>query len=715
MRRRDLLLGAAGAAGLAAGAPPAHAAAPPPDNGIVLRDQSGAGARQYPLRLGRPFAQGEIRNAPQAVLGGQALPTQAEVKTRWPDGSVQHAVLSCIVPHIPADGRVAVRFADQPATAGAALGAAAMLDSRFDFDIAIRLTAAGQQRVVRARQMLEAGHYTVFAAGPIASTIVLADHSVERRYDLGFDAMRSFRPIFHATFWPGLDAVEVRVIGENANTETLQDIAYDVEVFAGAAVPRPIFAQSGVRHYLATRWSRSFWLKGAPQAKIGIHHNLAYLAHSRAIPNFDPTLQLPEAVIARDYAHWEAAPKDLYDAGLWNKVMPAAGGRDDLGHFPGHVIRWLYSGDWRHMLVARGMADLAAAWPVHVREGDPAKRFDAQGRIPALGRVPTIYARPTEWLLDDRDRATPADKVTLHGERLLQAKWPRGSGGWVNDGNHQPDPYSALYLLTGDPFMLEQLQLWAAVQAMSYNPGYRGPSPRPGAGIRDQVRGCAWAFRNRVNAAFLSPDGTPEKAYLQDIVGQAIAYWEGAHGVPGARYAGTELWRFGDKQPYRSPLRMFGDLPASPGAGVDPHKASKATALWEHYMLLFEVAHATERGFDSGPLLAWLAPVLTRQFQEQPSYSPFNVARYYTAARDMEGAFFPTWTATLAAYEKPDQPTKFTPNVGDGYAAYACGAAAIVADQPGGAAAYAWMREHFYLPNRRLYAANPKWAVLPRA
>src|SRR5438445_332296 len=74
----------------------------PVRNVIQLRNASGSTLRDYPLRIGRPFVSGEIQSLPQAVLGNTKLRTQADVKTRWADGSVQYAILSLVVPQIPA-------------------------------------------------------------------------------------------------------------------------------------------------------------------------------------------------------------------------------------------------------------------------------------------------------------------------------------------------------------------------------------------------------------------------------------------------------------------------------------------------------------------------------------------------------------------------------------------------------------------------------------
>ena len=53
------------------------------------------------------------------------------------------------------------------------------------------------------------------------TSVILSDHSSARSFDIGFDGNRSFRPIFHATFWLGINKVKIRYIGEISNTEAL--------------------------------------------------------------------------------------------------------------------------------------------------------------------------------------------------------------------------------------------------------------------------------------------------------------------------------------------------------------------------------------------------------------------------------------------------------------------------------------------------------------
>jgi hypothetical protein len=68
-------------------------------NSITLSLPTGT-ATNYPFQFGRVFKQGVIANYPQVLVGGSAQTTQADVKNRWPDGSVKFAVISCIIPSL---------------------------------------------------------------------------------------------------------------------------------------------------------------------------------------------------------------------------------------------------------------------------------------------------------------------------------------------------------------------------------------------------------------------------------------------------------------------------------------------------------------------------------------------------------------------------------------------------------------------------------------
>ncbi|MBF6560550.1 MAG: DUF3383 family protein [Candidatus Binataceae bacterium] len=142
MIRRALLL----AGGLALAAGPAFATAstpvvvtigaspPPAGNTITVSDASGAGETNYPMQFGRPFIDGAIPHAPMILVNGAPVPSQADVKTRYPDGSVEFAVVAAVLPSVPAGGSVTLSFVDTTANSNTPLTSAQMLGSNYDFD-----------------------------------------------------------------------------------------------------------------------------------------------------------------------------------------------------------------------------------------------------------------------------------------------------------------------------------------------------------------------------------------------------------------------------------------------------------------------------------------------------------------------------------------------------------------------------------------------------
>ena len=67
-------------------------------NSITMRTRAAAPISNYPYQFGRPFVDGAIANQPQVLVNGQPVATQADVKNRYPDGSVEFAVIAVVIP-----------------------------------------------------------------------------------------------------------------------------------------------------------------------------------------------------------------------------------------------------------------------------------------------------------------------------------------------------------------------------------------------------------------------------------------------------------------------------------------------------------------------------------------------------------------------------------------------------------------------------------------
>ena len=432
-------------------------------NTITITNKSGSIRTNYPLQFGRPFVQREILNYPQVKINGLPARTQADVKNRWPDGSVKFAVIAAIIPSLPANGNVVLTFADQPSGNNAPI-AAADLQAQFpDFDAVIKISGAavGKANSVSARQMLADGNCKPWTSGPVAQTMICADRSEKRVYDMGSDQWRSLHPEFVVTFWPATKQVFVRYVGEISNSQALEAFPYDLELTAGKANPQSIYKQAGVTHSIATRWTRTAWLGGTPEPKININHNFKYLAATKYIANYDPNASVPEGYTASYYDRWLKSDRAINGIGLWKADMPGVGYHPEIGPMPVWYLNYVYTGNWRDREVMLGQADLVGLFPMQIREGDPARFMDKAKTAPAIGRTVGVYGRPGSWGLDMRENTNP-DTITVRSPVL--SIWVPDRYNFHDtsqDEAHVPDPFFVPYILTGDPYYLDGLELWA--------------------------------------------------------------------------------------------------------------------------------------------------------------------------------------------------------------------------------------------------------------
>ena len=711
-------------------------------NSLTITEKAGVSTANYPVQIGRPFVTGEIANYPQAIVNGTAVPTQADVKQRWPDGTVKHAVLAFLIPNLASGATVTVTFQNQSSGNNSALSQAQMLG--FDFDAVIDAGSAGK---TSARSMLTNGDYSLWTSGQIAQTIVLADHSNKQtcnshacsKYDFGTDGNHVLRPIFHATFWPSLNKYSVRYIVESANTEAMEDQNYGVTLTVGNSSPTTKYTHTAFTHTAMTRWTKQFWFSAAP-GTVGINHNLSYLTATKAVPNYDATKTVPASTISGDCSAWNAAAKDIYQAGQWTIYQPQAGARSDIGPYPDWNVKWMYTGDSCIQAQALGNADLSAAWPIHVREGKAGKnilRTDAAGAGTGVGHVLSISNRPSMWPGDWFDGSR---SFTQAADRLVSV----GSitnGGWIYDPAHTPLPASIPYLLTGDFWYLEECWFLASMDATSnYASIYeRGPTGAEGTFNHGQLRATSWMIRDRAETAELTPDAAAEKQYFQTLMNDGIADEEGIRGITGTTFQGNAVYNWGHSQtavagtPWWStsgvttppPLEQWwrGDPTfAQADYGIDTTVTKEAMSAFEAHYLIYALGRAKELGYATGALLTWAAQpdinILTNT-----SLNPYLISNgRWPTTRLSDGAYFPTWAAFKSGYQAGWQnATNFDPLSSggltgpDGYTSYAMAAVSYEIGESNGQAAWNWVNANIYGAGAGPNAGSPKWAILPRS
>ena len=683
------------------------------DNTMTLVNVSSEAVSDYPLQFGRAFVEGEIADYAGIVLDGEPVPTQCDVKNRWPDGSVKFAILAAVVPSVGIS--VAVQFVN--ATTGnntpSDLSAVAAWDAR----IVLTNPVFGAAVHASAREMLDAGKYSLWTSGPIAQTYLVADRSALRAFDIGWSSHRAFHPWFVVTVWPGLGRVYTRYVGEIANTEAMEAQNYTLDLTVGEDW---IYTQYNIAHLPGTRWSKTAWHGGTPEPKVNLYHNIAYLAQTGLVPRYDPAVAIPASTSEAHYADWLTTNRAIGGAGWWQPAMPTTGGRKDIGLNPQWNVSALLSGDWRDREIMLGQAELAGWWKRNIREGDPAKANS--------GRTIHCGTRGTYWFLDSRGSPTAADAVTV-----IDAGAPNG---WQSDVGHHPDPFSLPYIMTGDPYWLDSLEMWHGCNSLITNPGYRNYNHMTCYGD-GQVRSMAWMYRTMFSAAALLPDADPLRAAFELMCDEAIAKDEGQRHINSTEFAGSPQHVFG-----AAPIGTTGDgwsgygpppcrwwARASDYSASDPvyYNTTVAYSASAHWMCMFVIAalgRGRELGFPTDALLEWVAPHVIGQFNT-PGYPPQLAGQYVVPDMKKPRAWFTSWEETFTGWSAQKQTGRLNGEIEIGYWGLpinyyneARTALSFVVDQPGGEEA--WDRCEETIAAKTLesgiaipWADDPTWAVVP--
>lgn len=690
-------------------------------NSLTIREEDGVTTANYPVQMARPFVKGEIPNYPQVKVNGISVFTQADVKQRWADGSVKHAIITFLIPQLNANSTVGITFRDQATGNNTSfLNSSDMLQSNFDFEAQMDLNDGNSTISASARTMVQNNSFTYWMQGAVATSIIIADHSINKMYDIGFDSYKPFRPIFHATFFSGINKVRVRFIGEIAHTESIEDMVYAIALKTGNASATTVYSKSTFTHYGASRWTKEFWIGGTP-SRISINENLSYLRETYFFPNYDTSKTISQATIANDYFYWQNAATDIFDNGQWMKAMGAAGARPDIGPTTSWAVQWLYTGDIRSQEITFKQADLAPAWPVHFREGDPNKLYLRNDTVTkGLGKAISVTDRKTTCFACgyNYNYTDPQDKIVPVGN------WT--DGGWVPEDAHQPDICSPHYILTGDYFYLEEMYFWASWSAHYLNGAAtmyswgRGPTGAEG-GLTGQIRAQAWVFRNRALAAFCAPDNSDEKKYFDALTQDAIEVWEGAHDLQNSPNANSANWNWGKQYRFDAALgnpamnqwERGGTAFAQTGYGIDPAITSEAVSNFEQHYLMSSLGRGRELGYNMDELIKYFS-VHYVGVMTDPNYNRYLLCNGRVPTTELSsGQYFSSWSNLKTGYDNTWQnKSSYDLTYPYDYTFLGLAALSYVKCEPGGDSA--WVKaENEILPAVCLNS-DPKFAIVPR-
>jgi hypothetical protein len=543
---------------------PTHASnkLPIPAGGIthVVFDADAA-QDKVPVTFGQVFAPGDLQpndGLTGKLADGSTIPLQVDVKARHADGSVRHAVISALLPHVAAAQPLPMALVKSARLASSDNALVATLIEK-GFTSSVSATVDGHQYRADADKLLATPR--AWLSGPIVHEW-LVDAPLR-------DAAGTPHPhltVHYAVRWyPAAAKARVDVTVENdwAYEPGPRNYTYDAAVAVGG---KQVFAKPGLTHYHHARWRKVFWWGVAPAVRVV--HDSAYLIATRALPNYDRSVSVNPSMLAALEAKWRGPHIEPMGVGLAMPGMPTTGGRADIGLLPGWAAAYLLSMDRRAEQVTMGTADLAGSWSMHYRDrgtGLPVSLLDH----PYM----TMLGQPS----DTRNPATGK----LEAFPTCAAKSACATPN-IHDVAHEPSFAYLPYLVTGDYYYLEELQFWAMYDVFYSNPGYR--QHEKGLFQSDQVRAQAWGMRTLGEAAYITPDNHPLKQAFARILDANLDWYNTAY--------------TNNQHANRLGALVNGHAFAySNGTGIAP---------WQDDFFTSAIGHIAELGFDKArPLLAW--------------------------------------------------------------------------------------------------------------
>ena len=640
---------------------------------VTIVEKASVTTANYPLTLSLAFRRGDVISNVTAIIADQAVPTQTDVKVHYEDGSVRHALVSLLIPTLPANGQVVLTFFaggvnanNVPITKDVLLGG--------DFDAVMSFTVGGQTTNVSARQMLQAaGTPETWIQGNICTEFLLKD--------FGSNIASQLNVQYRVRIYQGWSGYRVDTVVENCWTQYRGNLTYDFSLALGQANPATVLSRTGFAHNYCARWHKVCWEGGEP-GDTQVRLDVPYMISTGLIPQYDLSLAVPESTLATEYSKWQKTNHDIMGSGIITTSFGTTGGRQEIGLLPTWAVRYLLSWDSRQREILFNCADVSGHIPIHYRESDPARSF--YGRIMSINDRPTIW---NNWW--DFSGTTAADK--------MPAPIGSTSTAWSVDMSHQASFAYVPYLVSGDYYYLEEMLFWAGYNLSWGNPGYRQYS----AGLlSEQTRGEGWGIRNIAHAAILTPDAFSEKAYLRQKIANNLTQWTNEY-VPGSNYPCIRYWQVGSTL-------------VRPDDALDPN-CLYYTLPWQDDFVLLVMSHLKDLGYDTRALINWLGVSVVGRFTS-PGFNPFRGVDYRipTQYNDGSGSGVPyaTWHDIDQAYVDQPGPTNFADyEYSDSYAYIARAALACTVHMANGKATWDWLDSHLHSQSE--LNQDPTWAILP--
>jgi hypothetical protein len=482
---------------------------------------------------------------------------------------------------------------------------------------------------------------------------------VQNRLDVTNTELPAFLVQFRCDREGGRTEVVFELGDTTVGTAAFNMGAYTATIYRGedvlATVPVP-------EHYWYSRWR---W-QSVPRPIVA---TIEELQDAGLLPSFDLALSQTRPLSAqRVYTPMKLAGLTAY--------MPGTGERDEIGLVTEAQAEFLRGDASVDSLIAQ--AEASGTFPWHYRDEDGVAVFN-------------FVTHPQASMYYPANLPAIGTPVTL-------------------DVAHEPDLCYVPYLLTGDPYYLEELQFAATYNVLASNPQSRGSYC-----IGFATRAHAWALRTLAHCARVTPDDAP--AWVQ-----SRAYWQewldGNRDWMLTRYVHPTALPF-TEVPYASPLHYMADATNSPATSTMP--AGTCSQQWMEDYEAAVLGHVVQIGFvDWMPILEWkLVNSIARTngtsgwIRAKPT--PYNVALRATDKSPYAQSWQELWDLNvtmqpaIGIYEDPD-----TMPAGDSlvYASYTMSALALAASVgvEGAADCHEWLRGQLVANSDGETYSDRKWS-----
>lgn len=775
---------------------------------VRISNPSGSTFTNVPLSVSEAFAAGDIAQFPQARVNGTLLTTQADVKTKWPDGSVKFAIVSFVLPSIGANATQKVYLVNQATGNNTGqLVKADLLTAPWNFDAQIQETGAANN-TISARTILNAcgsiadpgtdpsgsqnGACRYWLKGSVVTSVILEDRSAGRAFDFNSDGAPGtpLHPYYECTFYPQNNNADCISATENiwassTATKSMRDQTYAFTLTGGNTSPVTLFTQASFNHIGRSRWMKHYCINGVGVGTangcgpaLNIDHNMAYEAYSKVLLNFDPTIILAASQISGAASSWSSGDKTIIGTkgsgcdgsggvGQYCYDMNSGGTSPWFGVLnTWETMYWFSRGDSGMLTSVLGNTQVGGRIPFHYREADNLVSstnlfYDSAGTVNPIGRTISVNARPMEnWGIGTQvsqfnDTCSGANALTLNLGTVTDDGWISGNGTSAGgmDGSHWPEFAFTAALVTGKFYYIEEAQMSGAYMIgfdRGCPGGHRGGNL--GAIWQPQLgRGSAWATRAGVLGWVVSPDSSPEQAYLSDKLQNTAIAWEGRENITNTDASRASAYNLGvadNDDPTHNPLHIqmngwYGSFVEPPLDTTAGHLNS-AWSPWEWGYLFATYGFARDAGLPAySTLLNWGSNYWLHTALDPAAGGIFMVGTYRIPAKlTSSGTWIQSYTDFTQAFTQGNgsglatswtdqvhsqKPCNYSPEDDHWHAAPLAILGFLypyTADSLNGRVAYDTVRRSLYATTGCMPAmfnnpavnslASPKWDILPR-